>query len=215
MDHTPGQRQFANLDKHRQYYQGKYDMDGDAFARFMERQLQAHERFAADHRSQLVALCRERAIALASHDDETADHVTQAAEDGIRIAEFPTTQVAAQAARRHGMGILMGGPNVVLGSSQSGNISARDLAADRLLDVISSDYVPASMLEAAFVLPKVVPGIALPQAVAMVSANPATLVGLEDRGAIAVGRRADLIRVNTAGPHPVVRAVWRMGERIL
>lgn len=214
MDHTPGQRQFADLDKHRVYYRGKYGMDEATLAAFMERQLSAHERFAAPHRAQIVALSRDRGIALASHDDETVEHVAQAAEEGIRIAEFPTTHAAAQAAREHGMGILMGGPNVVLGGSQSGNISARDLAADDLLDIVSSDYVPPSMLEAAFILPKVVPGIELPQSVAMVSAHPAALVGLDDRGAIVAGRRADLIRISAEGADHSVRAVWRDGERV-
>lgn len=213
MDHTPGQRQFADIDKHRIYYRGKYGMDEPTFDAFMARQLKAHERFAAPHRAELVALSNQRGIALASHDDATSDHVTQAAAEGVRIAEFPTTQTAAAAAREHGMGILMGGPNLVLGASQSGNISARDLAADKLLDVISSDYVPPSMLEAAFTLPKVVPGIELPQSVAMVSARPAALVGLDDRGAIAPGRRADLVRVNAEVGDPCVRAVWRGGER--
>jgi alpha-D-ribose 1-methylphosphonate 5-triphosphate diphosphatase len=111
------------------------------------------------------------------------------------------------------MGILMGGPNVVLNGSQSGNISARDLAGEGLLDIISSDYVPASMLEAAFALPRAGLGIALPQSVVMVSANPAALVGLADRGEIALGKRADLLRVAAQGPHPMVRSVWRDGER--
>jgi len=70
------------------------------------------------------------------------------------------------------------------------------------------------MLEAAFVLARDVPGIDLPQAVAMVSAHPAALVGLDDRGAVLAGRRADLIRVNTAGANPTVRTVWRAGERV-
>ena len=213
MDHSPGQRQFADLDKYRTYYQGKYGMDDNAMTAFMDRQLAAQARFATDHRAHLVELCRERATVLASHDDETVDHVAQAADEGIRIAEFPTTMEAAQAARDQGMGILMGSPNVVLGGSQSGNISARDLAAEGLLDVLSSDYIPASMLEAAFLLPKAVPGIELPQSVAMVSANPAALLGLDDRGAIAVGRRADLLRVAIHGSQPLLRTVWRGGER--
>lgn len=213
MDHSPGQRQFANLGKYKQYYQGKYNMDDVAMDAFMERQIAARERFSALHRGQLVRLCRARAIAVASHDDETEAHVAQAVDEGIRIAEFPTTLTAARAAREAGMGILMGGPNVVLNGSQSGNISARDLAGEGLLDIISSDYVPASMLEAAFALPRAGLGIALAQSVAMVSANPATLVGLADRGEIAPGKRADLLRVAAQGPHPMVRSVWRGGER--
>jgi len=213
MDHSPGQRQFANLDKYKQYYQGKYNMDDAAMDAFMDRQIAARERYSAPHRAQLVELCRARAIAVASHDDETEDHVAQAVDEGIRIAEFPTTLTAARAARAAGMGILMGGPNVVLNGSQSGNISARDLAGAGLLDILSSDYVPASMLEAAFALPRAGLGIDLSRSVAMVSANPAALVGLADRGEIVVGKRGDLLRVAAQGPHPMVRGVWRAGER--
>ena len=213
MDHSPGQRQFANLAKYRQYYQGKYNMDDAAMDAFMERQINARERYSALHRGQLVRLCRARAIVVASHDDETEAHVAQAVEEGIRISEFPTTLVAARAARDAGMGILMGGPNVVLNGSQSGNISARALASEGLLDIISSDYVPASMLEAAFALPQADSAISLPQSVAMVSVNPARLVGLGDRGEIAVGKRADLLRISAADAHPMVCAVWRDGER--
>lgn len=214
MDHSPGQRQFANLDKYKLYYQGKFRMDDAAMDAFMERQLSNQARYVVEHRTKLVAMCRERAIALASHDDETAEHVAQAVDEGIRIAEFPTTMTAARAARQAGMGILMGSPNVVLGGSQSGNISARSLAGEGLLDVLSSDYVPASMLEAAFTLPRTVEGIGLPQAVAMVSANPAALVGLDDRGELAPGKRADMLRVFAEGPHPLLRGVWRACERI-
>jgi alpha-D-ribose 1-methylphosphonate 5-triphosphate diphosphatase len=93
------------------------------------------------------------------------------------------------------------------------NVAALSLAQKGMLDILSSDYVPASLIMAAFQLPHRAPGITLPQAIAMVTANPAKATGLDDRGEIAVARRADLVRVRT-GEVPVVRHVWREGERV-
>src|SRR5690606_12178040 len=113
-----------------------------------------------------------------------------------------------------GMAVLMGAPNVVRGGSHSGNISARELAESGHLDILSSDYIPFSLVQAAFHLDRVVDGITLPEAVAMVSKNPAEAVGLTDRGAIAAGRCAGLVRVRLDGEVAVVRTVWREGERV-
>jgi alpha-D-ribose 1-methylphosphonate 5-triphosphate diphosphatase len=95
-------------------------------------------------------MCRDRNIALASHDDATCEHVLESHQLGSVIAEFPTTIAAAQASRQHGMNVLMGAPNIVRGGSHSGNVAAHQLAASGLLDILSSDYYPASLLDAAF-----------------------------------------------------------------
>ncbi|TIP83343.1 MAG: alpha-D-ribose 1-methylphosphonate 5-triphosphate diphosphatase, partial [Mesorhizobium sp.] len=113
-----------------------------------------------------------------------------------------------------GLGVLMGAPNVMRGASHSGNVSARTLAGEGLLDILSSDYIPFSLIQSAFFLGDVVDGISLPQAVAMVSKNPAEAVGLADRGVIEQGRRADLVRVRLDDHVPVVRTVWRQGRRV-
>jgi alpha-D-ribose 1-methylphosphonate 5-triphosphate diphosphatase len=108
----------------------------------------------------------------------------------------------------------MGAPNVVRGGSHSVNIAALDLAHEGLLDILSSDYIPQSLLMAALQLPRRVPEIDLAAAVRTVTKAPAEAVGLSDRGEIAVGKRADLIRVQVAGELPVVRSVWREGRRV-
>ena len=151
---------------------------------------------------------------LASHDDATIAHVDEAIEQGIRVAEFPTTEEAARASKDAGLGVLMGAPNVMRGGSHSGNVSARTLAAGGLLDILSSDYIPFSLIQSAFFLGEAVEAISLPQAVAMVSKNPAEAVGLDDRGVIEAGRRADLVRVRVDDHIPVVRTVWREGRRV-
>jgi alpha-D-ribose 1-methylphosphonate 5-triphosphate diphosphatase len=161
----------------------------------------------------VVALCKDRGLALASHDDATADHIAEAAECGSVVAEFPTTTAAARAARASGIKVMGGAPNLVRGGSHSGNVSARELAADGLVDILSSDYVPASLLHAAFLMADG-DDARLPAAIATVSATPAAAIGLADRGAIAPGLRADLVRVIPTEALPIVRAVWRRGERI-
>jgi alpha-D-ribose 1-methylphosphonate 5-triphosphate diphosphatase len=215
MDHTPGQRQFRDETKLREYYRGKTGglSDAELDVMFETRHRQAALYGAKNYRA-LVALARQYDTPLASHDDTTAEHVAQSIGDGVAIAEFPTTVEAARALHAGGVRVLMGAPNLVRGGSHSGNVATAELARAGVLDVLSSDYVPASLLMAALCLPQVEPGIGLPAAMRTVTKTPAEAVGLDDRGEIAVGKRADLVRLRVAGAVPVVRSVWRMGRRV-
>ncbi|WP_192255333.1 alpha-D-ribose 1-methylphosphonate 5-triphosphate diphosphatase [Mesorhizobium caraganae] len=214
MDHAPGQRQFVNLETYAYYYQRKLKLTDRDFKLFCEKRMSESAKNSGPNRVAISAACNERGIVLASHDDATSGHVDEAIEQGVRVAEFPTTQEAAKASKEAGLGVLMGAPNVMRGASHSGNVSARTLAADGLLDILSSDYIPFSLIQSAFFLGDVVEGISLPQAVAMVSKNPAEAIGLSDRGVIEPGRRADLVRVRVDDHVPVVRTVWRQGRRV-
>ncbi|HAX21698.1 MAG TPA: phosphonate metabolism protein PhnM [Hydrogenophaga sp.] len=219
MDHTPGQRQWENLEHARIYYTGKKGWSQEKFEHQVAHAERLQAQYAEPHRDYFVDYCREHGIALASHDDTTVAHVEQAHAEGASMSEFPTTLAAAQAARERGLLTVMGGPNVVRGGSHSGNVAAADLARHGLLDILSSDYVPGSLLSA--VLRLVADEIlSLPEAVAIVSRNPARATGLHDRGAIEPGLRADLVQVRVVNMpnglrHGVVRAVWREGMRVL
>jgi alpha-D-ribose 1-methylphosphonate 5-triphosphate diphosphatase len=212
MDHTPGQRQWTDIDKFRQYHRNKGWSDTELRAEVAKRQQRMQEH-SGRHRRTIVERSRQIGIPLASHDDTTAEHISEAVADGITIAEFPTSREAAGLARQNGMTVIMGAPNLVRGGSHSGNISTEELSTAGLVDALSSDYVPASLLHSAFALHQR-HGIELSGTIAMVSRTPARMVGLEDRGEIAVGKRADVIRVRLAGDVPVVRAAWRQGNRI-
>ncbi len=214
MDHAPGQRQFVNLETYSYYYQRKLKLTDEEFVRFCEKRMAQSARNSRRNRLAIAQACHDRGIVLASHDDATDAHVAEAIEQGIRVAEFPTTLSAAAASKQAGMGVLMGAPNVVRGGSHSGNVSARELAEQGCLDILSSDYIPYSLIQSAFFLGEVVDAISLPQAVAMVSKNPAAATGLDDRGEIAVGKRSDLVRVRVDEHIPVVRSVWREGRRV-
>jgi alpha-D-ribose 1-methylphosphonate 5-triphosphate diphosphatase len=215
MDHTPGQRQFTTLESYRHYYSKKHGLSETEFLAFVERQTEASRRYAPGNRALVIRLAQENGVALASHDDATTAHVDEAIAAGMTIAEFPTTSAAAAASRAAGMAILMGAPNVVRGGSHSGNVSALDLAEAGLLDVLSSDYVPQSLLHGAFLLAETASGWDLPRAVRAVAAEPARRVGLDDRGRIAPGLRADLVRVREDRQVPLVRGVWAAGERVM
>jgi alpha-D-ribose 1-methylphosphonate 5-triphosphate diphosphatase len=215
MDHTPGQRQFRDEAKLRDYYRGKNGGKTDAELDVLfERRFFYQKTYAATNTRQIVALAHQYEIPLASHDDTTEENVADAVRDRVSVAEFPTTMEAARGLHQAGIGILMGAPNVVRGGSHSGNIAAIDLAREGLLDILSSDYIPSSLLMAALQLPKHVPAIDLASAVRTVTKTPAEAVGLADRGEIAAGKRADLIRVHVARDVPVVRSVWREGQRV-
>ena len=213
MDHTPGQRQWTNVEQARVYYTGKKGWSDEKFDHVVSESKTLQQQYAKPHRHFFVEHAHSRNIPLASHYDTTTEHVREAREAGIAVSEFPTTVVAARAARESELGIVMGAPNVVRGGSHSGNIAAADLAREGLLDVLSSDYVPSSLLSAAFILVEKC-GFSVPQAVATISANPAHCVGLADRGEIAPGKRADFLRVRLVNGVLSVIAVWRGGKRV-
>jgi alpha-D-ribose 1-methylphosphonate 5-triphosphate diphosphatase len=214
MDHSPGQRQYQSMAHYAAYYQPRFRLTDAEFETFVADRLSEQERWSEANRRALIAVGKERGIAFASHDDATLAQVAESVRDGVRIAEFPTTLAAAEASHKAGLAVLMGAPNVVRGRSHSGNISALELARAGYLDVLSSDYVPFAPMQAVFVLAGQIETINLPQAVAMVSRNPARAVGLTDRGEIAIGLHADVVRVKLIEGLPVVREVYRQGRRV-
>jgi alpha-D-ribose 1-methylphosphonate 5-triphosphate diphosphatase len=215
MDHAPGHRQYPDIRRFRERTMKNLRLSEAEADAHIERLLAAQEFLVPRNRRDLAQRARDRGLALASHDDETPEHVAEAAELGITVTEFPTTLAAARTARDNGMKIIMGAPNLMRGGSHSGNVSAAELAAEGLLDNLASDYVPASLLQAAFRLTEAAHGLSLPQAVATVSASPAATAGLADRGRIAPVLKADLLRVSVIEGQPFIKTVWRDAERVM
>lgn len=214
MDHTPGQRQWHDREQWRRFQERNGKLSDEHVTNALAELSIEQERYADAHRHEIVARCKALGLPVASHDDTLVEHVEQAAAEGIVLAEFPTTRVAAEAARKHRISTIMGAPNIVRGGSHSGNVSALELARADLLDILSSDYVPSSLLTAVFDLVEKA-GWTLPRAMATVSAEPARTAGLHDRGAIAPGLRADFVRVTMLDTLPVPRATYREGARIV
>lgn len=212
MDHTPGQRQFRDVTKLRQYVMSKRGMTEEEWQAHMSGLKALRAAHGDAHEAQAVADARKFGAVLASHDDTTAEHVAVSARHGVRLAEFPTTVEAAQACRDHGIAVMMGAPNLIRGGSHSGNVAASDLAARDLLDIVSSDYVPAALLLAAVKLGETWGDMA--RGLACVTRAPAEAVGLADRGVLDVGKRADLLRFRVAGHVPLIRGVWSRGVQV-
>lgn len=218
MDHSPGQRQFPTLEGYAAYHQKRLKMTDQEFSNYVDVRINASAKYSNKHRQQLAKVCMERGIPLASHDDATSSHVKESILHGVSIAEFPTTQEAASESHRAGLGVLMGAPNVVRGQSHTGNVAARTLIENHCLDILSSDYIPSSLLQAVFLLATQWDVISLPEAIALVSRNPALAMRLHDRGEIAIGRKADLVQVAHKPSEditPIVRSVWRDGLRVM
>lgn len=215
MDHTPGQRQFAEVHHWWTWHRSHNESRESEMAAIMERRLDLQSTYADRYRRYVADIAGRFDIPVASHDDATEDHIAEAAALGVRIAEFPTTLEAARAAANSGMAVLMGAPNLVRGGSHSGNVSAGELAEAGVLDILASDYIPGSMIQAAFALTEAPWGYSLPEAIATVTSKPARAAGLRDRGAIMPTLRADLVRVGLIGNTPIVKAVWRGGQRVI
>jgi len=215
MDHTPGARQFRAIETWRTYYGGKSGMPLEELDKLIARKTEQYGRNYYRHRKQLVRLAAGHDVLLASHDDTTEAHVEESIADGVAIAEFPTTLAAARRSHEANLRVVMGAPNLVRGGSHSGNVAAETLAREGVLDILSSDYVPASLLFGAFEIARRIEGYSLPRAVQAVTLNPARAAGLADRGEIAPGKRADLVRVRVVNGTPWVREVYRDGRRVI
>ncbi|MCF1708673.1 alpha-D-ribose 1-methylphosphonate 5-triphosphate diphosphatase [Tabrizicola sp. J26] len=212
MDHTPGERQFRDLTQLRNYLMGKYGFSEAEFDAHVVDRRELGLRVCAAHEAAAVDAARRYGAVLASHDDTEPAHVVRSRHNGVHFAEFPTTVEAAAACHEHGIAVMMGAPNLIRGGSHSGNVAARTLADAGLLDIVSSDYVPAALLTAGLMLGDIWND--LPRGIATVTTAPAQATGLADRGALKPGLRADVIRVRRLGTAAMVRGVWVGGARV-
>ena len=213
MEHVPGQGQWLDIALFRQHYARRYSLTDSDLDALIERRKADQAEFSATNRAIVVELARESGCILASHDDAETGDVERAQLSNCTIAEFPTSLEAAREARRRGMYVIAGAPNLVRGSSHSGNVSASTLAEAGLVDILSSDYLPSSLLHAVFCLTKLT-GIPISTAVATASMSAAQALNLYDRGSIEEGKRADLIRVRDTPQGPVVVAAWCAGRQV-
>lgn len=212
MDHTPGQGQFHSIEAYAGFLAKNYHYDDQKIREIIEHKYEARES-GADRVGVLAAEARKRGIPMAGHDDDSAERIRLMKELGGTISEFPVNEPTARAAQEAGLGTVFGAPNLVRGASQSGNMKALDAVRADVCDCLCADYVPNSMLVAAFRIPEWTDW-ALPQAVALVSKNPARLGGLDDRGEIKTGLRADLIAVEIVRGVPQVTGAWVQGRRV-
>ncbi|TXB69369.1 alpha-D-ribose 1-methylphosphonate 5-triphosphate diphosphatase [Paracoccus aurantiacus] len=212
MDHTPGQRQFRDTSSFRTYLRSKVQLSDDQIDGYFAQLRALSEKNGPAHEAGAVAFAARMGAVLASHDDSTREEVARSAAHGIGLAEFPTTREAAEECHRHAIRTIMGAPNLIRGGSHSGNVAARELAEAGLLDIVSSDYVPSALLSAAALLADLWGDWS--RAIACVSATPAAAAGFDDRGRLAEGLRADVIRFRMVGNTPALRETWVRGQRV-
>ncbi|MGB0661683.1 MAG: alpha-D-ribose 1-methylphosphonate 5-triphosphate diphosphatase [Mangrovicoccus sp.] len=213
MDHTPGQRQFADVSKFEDYVRGKSGISKESFDEYVTYLKELQAEIGAKHEAGAVAAAKRFGAVLASHDDTTQDQVAVSAGYGVSLAEFPTTEIAAAASQEAGIAVMMGAPNLVRGGSHSGNVSAIDLASSGRLDILSSDYVPAALMMGAVMLGRYWNDMA--RGMATVTSAPAAAANLNDRGKLETGLRADLLRFKvTEEGFPVIAAVWSQARQV-
>jgi alpha-D-ribose 1-methylphosphonate 5-triphosphate diphosphatase len=211
-DHTPGVRQFRDLERYRKRRKS-YDLTADELEEFIAMRQKCSRTLGPPNQKKVMAFAKEHGLSVASHDDVTKEHVQEALVMGIRVSEFPVALEAALACKELGLLCMAGAPNLVRGGSHCENLSMAEAAEHGLVDIVSSDYIPMSLIQAVFQLHNQ-HGYDLPRAVACASAVPAMAAGLSDRGELAAGKRADLIRVGMHGKFPVIKTVWCEGRRV-
>ncbi|MGB0114070.1 MAG: alpha-D-ribose 1-methylphosphonate 5-triphosphate diphosphatase [Ilumatobacteraceae bacterium] len=206
-DHTPGQGQYADRRWMERYIAGTRKMEADQAKDYID-QVIADREEQRIHRDAAMPWLGKRGradeIRLMCHDPAGVDDIEEAVAVGASIAEFPTTVEAATAARERGLHIVCGAPNALRGESHSGNVSARELIGLGLCDSLASDYLPSTLLGA---VGRLVADRActLPDAIRLVTSGAASTVGLDDRGRLEPGQRADLVLFDLHGALPTVR----------
>ncbi|MEO9459804.1 MAG: alpha-D-ribose 1-methylphosphonate 5-triphosphate diphosphatase [Lentilitoribacter sp.] len=212
MDHTPGQRQFRDADKFAEYLRGKHSMTDEDIDAHFDRLKKLQSENGQRHNEAASKKGRKMGAILASHDDTTESDVLASVEIGVGVAEFPTTLEAARACKSHGIGVMMGAPNLLRGGSHSGNVAAHELVEHDLLDIFSSDYAPSSLLAASVRLGLESGNMA--NGLAKATSAPAKAAGLTDRGEFAIGQRADILRFKVANTLPMTNGLWVSGNRV-
>ncbi|MDR2185785.1 MAG: alpha-D-ribose 1-methylphosphonate 5-triphosphate diphosphatase [Treponema sp.] len=215
MDHTPGQGQYRDLEIYAQSTAG-WDVEGVHSLEEKIELLQNRPAVSHEKLKRLAALAREKGVPLASHDDDTPEKVFLVKKEyAAKISEFPVELAAAKKARQEGLLVVMGAPNVLLGGSHSGNLSALDAIREGCADILCSDYYPAALLHSAFALEK--KGLlSLPEAVRMLTLNPARAVGIAaDYGSVEAGKKADILIVRKLRGCPMIYSCFIDGHRTL
>jgi len=214
MDHSPGQGQYRNLEIYKKHMPncGK-NLTDQEFMQYIENEKSKSMVSFAALRT-LATLAKKNNISVASHDDDTIEKIALNKELGVKISEFPITIETARAANKSGLLTVLGAPNILLGGSHSGNLSAADAILEGACDILCSDYYPSSLLHAVFFMVKNY-NIPLYQMVNMVTSSPAKAVGIGDAyGAVEVGKFADLLVVRELNDYPVIERSFIHGKAV-
>ncbi|AUA56922.1 phosphonate metabolism protein PhnM [Achromobacter spanius] len=212
MDHSPGQGQFKTLESYLQYMMGNHAMTREQAEEAAHAKTRAKDG-AVTRVETLLAHAKSLGIPTASHDDDSVQRIATMRNLGVAMSEFPITLDTARAAVSCGLPTILGAPNVLRGQSQSGSMRAIDAIRAGVASCLCSDYQPSTLIAAAYTVAAQT-DLSWPQAIALVTANPADACGLSDRGRIAVGLRADLVAVAQVGALPLISHTWSAGRLV-
>ena len=199
MDHTPGQGQYRDLEIYKLSYISDEGLSEAQVEEELHRRMN-HETLTLDKIQAAADKAFEKGIAIASHDDDTIEKLDVVQDFHATISEFPITMEVCAEAHRRGMLTVVGAPNILLGGSHAGNLTASEAIKEGIADILCSDYYPASILHAIFMMEH--QGQQLPEMVRMATLNPAKAVGIDDQvGSIEAGKKADLLIVQELPNH--------------
>lgn len=215
MDHTPGQGQYRDLEIYRKTVKGYQEISDEEIDRVITKH-QQKEKLTLDGIKEIARLAKEKGIAIASHDDDSIEKLDLVKSIGATISEFPITLEIAKNAKEKGMLTVAGAPNVLLGGSHSGNLSAQEAIRHGFIDILCSDYYPPSLLHAVFIM-KEECHLDLVEMFKLVTLNPAKAVNLDDQiGSIKEGKKADLLIIEKIElDFPVITSCFVDGRLIL
>ncbi|RCW51729.1 phosphonate metabolism protein PhnM [Paenibacillus prosopidis] len=210
MDHTPGQGQYRNTEVQKKFIMDRQKKTEEEVIELLEER-KNRPKINSDQLQKLADMAFDKGIPLASHDDDTIEKLDRMQQWRGTISEFPVDLEVAVEAKRRGLYVVMGAPNVMLGRSHSNNLSAQEAVKAGVVDILCSDYYPPAMLRAVFLLHK--QGLGLVEAVNMVSLNPAKALNIDHRtGSIEIGKEADLLIVKEHNHCPIIEKVLVHGQ---
>ena len=214
MDHSPGQGQFKTITSFKNYFGAVYKKTDAEMNALIAMKLQTRDGEAQQYINELLTLCHQKQVSVASHDDDSPEKIDWLKDRGIALSEFPVNLETAQAASAQGVQTLLGSPNVFRGSSQSKNLNAREAISQGYGDILCSDYAPLTLVHAVFIL-RALELKTLPDAVKMTSLNPARAVGIDSQtGSIEIGKDADLVLVGNGGDFPRITRTFVKGREV-
>lgn len=212
MDHSPGQGQFKTMQSYLDYMMRNHGMSRDQAQQAMQAKVSGQDGALARVET-LLTRARALDIPTASHDDDSVQRIAAMRALGVAMSEFPITLDTARAALACGLPTILGAPNILRGGSQSGSMRAIDAVRAGAASCLCSDYQPSTLAAAAFLAARQA-DMDLPQAIALVTSNPAQACGLQDRGRIAPGLRADLAAIAHIDGHVLVTHTWCAGKLV-
>lgn len=215
MDHTPGQGQYRDVEGFKKmtrlYGNDMSDEDLNTFIKKREEK----PKLTANDCKEIAQLAKSKNVAVASHDDDSVDKLELIKGFGTTISEFPITLEVARMAHDMGLFTIAGAPNVLLGGSHSGNLTAHEAIAEGVIDILCSDYYPAAILHAIFKLHDQY-GLDLAEMFKLATINPAKAVYIDHEvGSLEKGKRGDVIIIETIDDDfPVITSCFVDGDHV-